>query len=149
MSGGEANYSFTAKTPAGNLLTVRGDSFEEFKSNIVAARNGNAPAAVKAFEAEVSARAATGHEEAVRTVTETFPGSAVDPGDGWGPSGAPMQTPGGDQELPPQYGGSGAQPPQQYCNHGPMKYIPNGKYGPFWGCTLPKDAPGKCKARSV
>jgi hypothetical protein len=40
----EAPYSFTAKTPAGNLFTVRGRTFEEFKANMITARNGNAPA---------------------------------------------------------------------------------------------------------
>jgi hypothetical protein len=99
MEDNEVPYSFTAKTPAGNLFTVRGRTFEEFKANIIEARNGNAPAALKAFEATAG--------------------------------------PGGSQGLPQQ----------QYCNHGAMRYIPNGKYGPFWACPLNRDDPNKCKAR--
>lgn len=51
-SGSDAPFSFTARTPNGNLLTVRGRTFEEFKANLIEARNGNAPGAIKAFEAE-------------------------------------------------------------------------------------------------
>jgi hypothetical protein len=137
----EASYSFTVKTPKGNLFTVRGDSFGEFKQNIIDARNGNAPAACKAFEAEVAAAPVESHEEAVRNVTDGFTGSTADPGS--------YDSYQGSQELPPQYGGGGAQPQQQYCNHGPMKYFANGKYGPFWACPLGRDDPNKCKLRSA
>jgi len=58
------------------------------------------------------------------------------------------------QQAPP------AQQGQQYnaqvptCAHGPMRYVPGGtiksgpragqSYPPFYGCQLPKGAPGKC-----
>jgi hypothetical protein len=37
----------------------------------------------------------------------------------------------------------------QQCAHGTMKYIANGRYGPFWACPTPQNAPDKCKSRNA
>lgn len=34
MNGTEAAYSYTLKTPAGNLVTIRGDDYDEFFNNL-------------------------------------------------------------------------------------------------------------------
>lgn len=39
MNGTEAAFSYTLKTPADNLLTVRGDDYDEFFNNLVAVSN--------------------------------------------------------------------------------------------------------------
>lgn len=61
-----------------------------------------------------------------------------------GYQGQPQQQP---QQAPPQNGPPpGMAAPQ--CPHGIKKYI-NGKYGPFWGCPAPMNAPDKCKIEKI
>jgi hypothetical protein len=48
---------------------------------------------------------------------------------------------GGSQQLPQGY--------EQTCAHGPMTYIAQGKYGPFWACRLERNDPNRCKPRSA
>jgi hypothetical protein len=47
------------------------------------------------------------------------------------------------QNLPGQYQPGGNAP---NCAHGPMQYVAQGKYGPFWACPQPRGAYDKCKA---
>lgn len=75
---------------------------------------------------------------------------------------APAQAPQQAQQAPqaqqqqggPQNGAQrqNGQPPPGVepvnCQHGAMRYI-NGRYGPFWGCPRPKDAPDKCKIVNI
>ena len=39
MNGTEAAFSYTLKTPADNLFTIRGDTYDEFFDNLVAVKN--------------------------------------------------------------------------------------------------------------
>jgi len=54
----EANYSFTAKTESGNLLTVRGQSASEFNNNIIeAVESGDLLSNIGRFESAAKAGA--------------------------------------------------------------------------------------------
>jgi hypothetical protein len=50
----EANYSVTFKTPRGNLLTVRGDTADEWKGNLAAAGESGALIVIAGIEASLS-----------------------------------------------------------------------------------------------
>lgn len=84
-------------------------------------------------------------QQAVQTVQHVMPGSQVvgqyDNGQIGGYYGGGQ---GQGQQLPQQFQ-PGGQP--EYCNHGQMTFVANGKFGPFWGCPLPKGHPDKCKTR--
>lgn len=92
--------------------------------------------AAKAF---TGARNTDPMDAALGVVMQTFPGAQV--------VGPGPQYVGGGQQLPQQFQPGGGQAPM--CMHGPMQYVANGKYGPFWACPLPRDTPGKCKARNA
>lgn len=84
-------------------------------------------------------------EQAVQTVQRTFPGAQThQPGQVW--AGGSQAQQGGSQELPSQYQPGGNAP---QCAHGAMKYIANGKFGPFWACPTPMGAQDKCKSRNA
>lgn len=75
--------------------------------------------------------------QAAREIQNVFPGSQThEPGQVWAGNR-------GGQELPQQYQGG------EVCAHGPMKYIAQGKYGPFWACPADRDDPNRCKARNA
>jgi hypothetical protein len=53
----EANYSVTVKSPKGNLITVRGDTAEEWKVNLGAAGASGALAVIAQIEASLDGQA--------------------------------------------------------------------------------------------
>lgn len=50
----EANYSVTVKTPKGNLVTVRGDTSEEWVANLAAAGASGALGMIASIEASLA-----------------------------------------------------------------------------------------------
>lgn len=80
--------------------------------------------------------------QAVQNVQNAMPGSQVT--GQYDNSNVGGYYGGGGQNLPQQFQ-PGGQP--EMCAHGAMTYIANGKYGPFWGCPLPKGHPDKCRTK--
>lgn len=66
----EARFSFTCKDRAGNLLTVRGDSAQEFLANLTSLEGFH-------FQALTDLSAEANGAGATATVLSTFPGSTV------------------------------------------------------------------------
>jgi len=54
----ESNYSFTVKTPRGNLFTVRGDSAAETAANLDAAASSGLLGKIAGIEASLAGQAA-------------------------------------------------------------------------------------------
>lgn len=115
-------------------ITIEGETFSEVGLLIEEARTLEVFDTVKAAAAEFTG-SPIGMSQAAAEIQRAFPGSQeVQPGVIW--AGAQQ-----GQQLPQQHG--------QTCVHGPMKYIAQGKYGPFWACSLPRGTPGQCKARNA
>lgn len=54
----EANYSVTVKTPRGNLVTVRGDTAEEWVANLTGAGTSGALVIIAGIEASLAGQSA-------------------------------------------------------------------------------------------
>lgn len=127
MSTTEAKYSFTTKIN-GDLFTVRGDSFDEFHTNLA-----HAGANLQAFITDVSVLQAAGH--AAPLVNNSTPAA---------PAWAAPQATGWEQASPPPAAANAAVP---VCAHGPRTpRAGNGTNGPYkaWFCPTPKGTPGQC-----
>ena len=66
----EANYSVTVKTLKGNLVTVRGDTADEWKANLEAASTSGALGVIKQIEAGLAAAAAAQPAEPAKPAQE-------------------------------------------------------------------------------
>lgn len=127
----ESNFSYTTKVN-NDLLTVRGDTFDEFLKNAIAL------ATVPAINALVSVLDGTGPVAApaveVPAALATLGATPiVDPFSG---SFAPVAPP------------AGASAGDRTCQHGVMvKRTGQGARGEWraWFCPTPKDTPGQCK----
>lgn len=131
MSSTEANYSFTTKIN-GDLFTVRGDTWDEFHTNLA-----QAGANLNAFINDVAFIQAGGHAAPVVN-TATPPASSPD----WAQSTPPSQwaTP-----TPPPAATAGSTPT---CIHGPRNAKSgNGAKGEWkaWMCPTPKGTPNQCQ----
>lgn len=134
----EANFSYTTKIN-NDLLTVRGDTFDEFLKNAVAL------ASVPAVNHLVGVLDGTTVVEAsaVAAVAAAFGAEPVaapavysPPVDPFGSSFAPVAPP------------AGAAAGDRTCTHGVMvKRTGMGAKGEWraWFCPTPKDTPGQCK----
>lgn len=83
-------------------------------------------------------------DQAIQNIQNAMPGSTVAGSYPNNSVGGYYQPQGQGQQLPQQFQ-PGGQP--EFCAHGAMTYVANGKFGPFWGCPLPKGHPDKCKTR--
>jgi hypothetical protein len=135
-------------------IVVHGSDAGAAGDQIEYLRQTEAFAAVQQANAEfAAARQLPDMAQAIANVQAAMPGSQVigteqNGGAPWAPGsiGAMYGGNGGGQQLPQQFQ-PGGQP--QFCQHGAMTYVANGKFGPFWACPLPRDTPGKCKARNA
>jgi hypothetical protein len=123
----ESNYSFTTKVgPKSDLLTVRGDTSEEFKANLNALVAD--PTVIAAIELLGNAiQYDRPIAQAVTTVQQTFPQAQV------------------VQQPVVQVAQAAQLASPHVCAHGPMKYIEKGPYGPFYGCSS-TDVNSRCKS---
>lgn len=128
-------------------LVVHAETVEELGEIIVQLRDGEVMPVIHAAAEEYAAmRTPPNLQQAIGNVQAAMPGSQVI---GQEPNQWPQGSIGaqyGGQQLPQQYQPGGNAPT---CLHGPMQYVANGQYGPFWACPLPKGTPGKCKARNA
>lgn len=126
----ESNFSYTTKV-GNDLLTVRGDTYDEFFAHAVSLATVPAlNALVSVLSGEVPPAA---EHAAVATVAAAF-GATVD--DPFGGSFAPVAPP------------AGASAGDRTCTHGVMvKRTGQGQKGEWraWFCPTPKDTPGQCK----
>lgn len=123
MSSTEAAFSATEKNVKGNLCTVRGSNYNEFRQNLTDMLGAEGAAAylnsfLAAFDGSATA-------QAMQTVQTVIPNSqpAAAPA-------APAAPPAGD--APPMGGGN--------CNHGPRVYSDKparGKPWRRWECSIP------------
>lgn len=136
MSAGEAMFSFTTKV-RGDLLTVRGNTEDEFRANAM-----SAIACIEQLaELHGFATAFTMAEPAVEDASSgaSTPAPAQAPQQ-WEPPRGPA--PSGDA---PQQGSSGVAP---HCAHGPRTYREGtGNNGAWKGymCSAPQGTTPKCK----
>lgn len=130
----EKNYVLNVKTKAGTIFTVRGDTYQEFLTNV----NASIDAAVEVPIAMLETALAT--PSAVTVVSNTLGATPV-----------VQEQPQGFAPVPPpvaQSGGSVAGTAQRQCVHGTMtKREGSGQWGPYkaFYCPTPKDTPGQCK----
>lgn len=129
-------------------IVVHGETPEEAGEMVERLREQEALSVIQQANAEFAAeRAVPTPAQAVANVQAAMPGAQVigtEP-TAW-PQGSIGAQYGGTQQLPQQFQPGGQ---AQMCAHGPMNYVPNGQYGPFWACPLPKGTPGKCKSRNA
>lgn len=136
----EARFSFTTKVN-GDLFTVRGDNFVEFKTNLSDAVLGLDP-----ILADIGILQAAGHAVPVvnvaAPVSNTWePAAEQRPAPSWAPQ--PTTPPPAAQG----FGGQGAAP---RCLHGERTFRSGvskatGKAWQAWFCPTPKDTPGQCE----
>lgn len=120
---GESNFSFTTKFGKNNdLLTVRGDSIQEFQSNLDAATQSGIGANINNFVTSVNN---TGALNSVLGAMPTDPAQNPEPQQNQGPPAqqaptqenpwgqAPPANQWGQQQSPQQGGNNWGQPPQQ------------------------------------
>lgn len=134
---GESNYSFTAKTPAGNLLTFRGDSIEEFTAHLLTGADPSLPGLLESVEANLGNRPGAPVAPPAAPVTAPAPAQPAPPSSGWGASAAPVD--------------SGA----PTCPHGVRVYKEGGggntgkRPWKAYMCPAPKGTPGACQPQWV
>lgn len=135
----EANFSFTTKVGQ-DLLTVRGNTIDEFTVNLVGAAMvpaiGHLLSVLDGTESTLSEAAAVNTvATGLGGVVATDPFAPVAPAPTFNPSApvAPAPT---------------ASVGDRTCQHGTMvKRVGNGARGEWraWFCPTPKDTPGQCK----
>jgi hypothetical protein len=123
VSSTEAAFSVTEKNAKGNLCTVRGSNFAEFRQNLSDMLGAEGAAAY--LNSFLSAFGAGVEAQAMQTVQTVIPNSqpAAAPA-------APAAQPAGD--VPPVGGGN--------CAHGPRVYSDKparGKPWRRWECSIP------------
>lgn len=132
----ESNYSFTAKTPAGNLLTFRGDSIEEFTAHLLTGADPSLPGLLESVEANLGNRPGAPVAPPAAPVTAPAPAQPAPPSSGWGTPAAPV-----DNGAPT-------------CPHGVRVFKSgvsktNGRPWQAWMCPAPKNTPGSCQPEWV
>lgn len=134
MSTTEAKYSFTTKIN-GDLFTIRGDSFDEFHTNVATAGLN-----ISTFINDVAVLQAAGH--AAPLVNTDVPAQPAAPE--WATGKPAWQT-----SAPPPAAAAASVP---QCQHGPR----NAKKGSSakgewraWMCPTPKGTPGQCEPQWV
>lgn len=136
---GESNYSFTAKTPAGNLLTFRGDSIEEFTAHLLTGADPSLPGLLESVEANLGNRPGAPVAPPAAPASAPAPAQPAPPSSGWGqPATAPQQA---IQDAP-------------HCPHGVRVFKSgvsktNGRPWQAWMCPAPKNTPGACQPEWV
>lgn len=148
----EAPYSYTTKSSAGDLFTVRGENFDDFVANLAKATGIGS---IAQLHSALTGAPAT-LDEAVAIVQQTFPGSTVEahnaPVQAYAAAPAPIQ---GFAPIAPPAQAAPAPAGGQTCQHGPMVLKPAGisqktgkPYTAFWACQWP-DRSQQCKAISA
>ena len=133
----ESNFSFTTKIDGADLLTVRGDTYDEFLANAITL--ANVPGVlrlVNVLSGEVAAAPAAPVNAAIAAVATGLGGSVV--GDPFGGSFEPVAPP-----------AAVAGPGDRTCSHGVMvKRTGESEKGPWraFFCPTPKGTPDQCKA---
>lgn len=130
----ESNYSFTTKVN-GDLFTVRGDTLDEFHTN-VAAVTANATAVFT----DLGLLQAAGHGTALvapHTAAPTPPAPAPA-----APSYPPQQP---QQQWGPPPQQQWNQPSGHTCDCGQEMRLRNGKNGAFYSCAKRMDDPTRCR----
>lgn len=130
----ESNFSYTTKIN-NDLLTVRGDSFDEFLKNLIGA--ASVPAInhlISVLDGTIVSAQADPVAEAVQVVTNSLGATPVDPfGGSFEPVTPPVAAKAGDRT----------------CSHGVMvKRTGATDKGPWraYMCPTPKGTPDQCKA---
>ena len=128
----ESNFSFTTKVN-GDLLTVRGDTLDEFHGNLA-----SVVANSQAIITDIGLLQAAGHAtSAVVAAAPTPPPAAAPAAPGWGAPAAPA--------APPAFAAAAV----PACQHGPRTpRRGQSAKGPWaaWFCPTPKGTPGQCDA---
>jgi len=130
----EKNVTVTVKTKRGSLVTLRGDTPEEFVNKVSEAYNLGFGLAVESFEDFVLSTT----PDAVQTVIETLGGEVIQP-----PAFAPVAPPVVAQAA------TAVGTAVRQCAHGVMtKREGTGPYGPYkaYMCPTAKGTPDQCKA---
>lgn len=148
----ESNFSFTTKSPTGDLLTVRGDSYQEFVTNLMAA---NAiPSIFQLLNALTNATEV--EAAAIGTVVQTLGGQVEQTPTYDATVAAPSHVPAAVAPqfapVPPAAAPAAAPAAQggKMCQHGTMVYRTgtNANTGKAWAghfCPAPKGDPSQCK----
>lgn len=156
----EAPYSLTVKTD-GDLLTVRGTSPDEFKTNIQGLVESGALDYVRALQGHAKGNPAAVVQQVIpeaQVVQEVqqvqaqqgpppeWAGVQQPPAVQPGPSFAPQQYQQPAQPAPQSYGQPSATP---QCVHGPRTFKSGvnkqGKPWQAWFCPSPKGTPNQCE----
>lgn len=132
----EANFSFTTKVK-GDLFTVRGDTFDQFFTNLVA--SATVPEIAHLIAVLDGSAVGTVEDAAVATVASALGAVPVAPQtDPFAGSFAPVAPP------------AGASAGDRTCTHGVMvKRTGNGAKGEWraWFCPTPKGTEGQCQPK--
>ena len=126
----EAAFSATHKSPKGDLYTLRGDTYQEFKANIQQLLGPDADAFLNQFETAFRVNAPAGEREAVGNVIAAFPGAQVST------VGQPLPQPGYAQPAAPPPGAENV----PACAHGPRVFNDKPTKNGAWRryeCALP------------
>ena len=121
MPSAEANYSVTVKTPKGNLVTVRGDSADEWKANLEAAGKSGALATIAEIERGLSAAQASRPAAVPPTATPSVAPPAAAPSNPASPARSAVVLNDDDQQLPAGMG----EPACETCG-GPTRFDKEG-----------------------
>lgn len=141
MSNQEAPFSFTTKV-AGDLFTIRGDSFDEFLKNLTLSAN---IASVSNLISELNGETPHTTEQAVANVQQVFPEAQVTT-DSYTQPVPPQQPQFVPQNFAPVAPPAAPAAPAAgvNCAHGPMKLMPAGvskktgkPYNAFYACQWP------------
>lgn len=134
----EKNVTVTVKTKRGSLVTLRGDTPEEFVNKVAEAYNAGFGLAVESFEDFVLSTSA----DAVQTVVDTLGATVIQETVVTQPATfAPV--------APPVAAPVATGTATRQCAHGVMtKREGQGPYGPYkaFMCPTPKGTPDQCKA---
>jgi hypothetical protein len=135
----EKNVTVTVKTKRGSLVTLRGDTPEEFVNKVTEAYNAGFGLAVESFEDFVLSTSV----DAVQTVVDTLGATVIQETVATQPTTfAPIPP---AVAAPVATGGTAV----RQCAHGVMtKREGQGPYGPYkaFMCPTPKGTPDQCKA---
>ena len=134
----ESNFSFTTKIDGSDLLTVRGDTYDDFLAHAISLASVPSVLRLVNILSGEAAPAAPAHpiDQAVAAVASGLGGSVV--GDPFGGSFEPVAPP-----KPVASAGDRA------CSHGVMvKRAGESEKGPWraFFCPTPKGTPDQCKA---
>lgn len=139
----ESNYVVNVKTKVGTIITVRGNTADEFKTNINELIHGNLEDQVGALEELfLGTTPSQSNNTAVNTVVNALGATVI--------SETPIPAaPAFAPVAPPVSGALVAGTAARSCIHGNMtKREGVGPYGPYkaFMCPTPKGTPDQCKA---